>query len=173
MPFSLAFFFLIIMSSPPILPQLSVLPTCQSQLDVIPVACAVLIDLAAPALREPLQLSHFSDALTICYLTVNEVSSSPITHIQSISNCSLLSSSSPSTSICPPSLPIEDLRSVILVQALLLFSAWNRCGQITASQQSWGLTSCCILLILCQHMSGSRWRDGLFLIRMSEITKSQ
>lgn len=101
-------------------PQLSVLPTCQSQLDVIPVACAVLIDLASPPLRKPLQLSHLSDASSICYLTVNEVSSSPIKHIQSISNCSpsffllLLSAPPP-----PSSLPTEDLRSVIMVQALL------------------------------------------------------
>lgn len=45
--------------------------------------------------------------------------------------------------------------------------------RFTASQQSWGLNSCCILLILCKHISVSRWSDSLFLIQVSEITKSQ
>lgn len=97
-------------------PPLSVLPTCQSQLGVIPVAWAVLIDLASPPLREPLQLSRLGDASRIRYLTVNEVL--PLqSNTFRVSLTALLASSS--SFICPPppasSLPTEDLRSVFML----------------------------------------------------------
>lgn len=80
-------------------PPLSVLPTCQSQLGLIPVAWAVLIDLASPPLREPLQLSRLGDASSIRYLTVNEVL--PLqSNTFRVSLTALLASSS--SFICPP-----------------------------------------------------------------------
>lgn len=138
-------------------PPLSVLPTCQSQLGVIPVAWAVLIDLASPPLREPLQLSRLGDASSIRYLTVNEVL--PLqSNTFRVSLTALLASSS--SFICPPRPPPVCLQRISgqysCCSPSYLFTAWNRCGPIAASRQSGGLCSRCILLILCKHMSGSR-----------------